>query len=525
MDTLTDQLRRLADGEVSSVQLTERALARAEATRESLNAFRILCRDDALAAAAAADERRRAGDDGALLGVPVAIKDDTDLAGYPTGFGCAGDFPVAVRDAELVTRLRSAGAIVVGKTNTPELGQWPFTEGVAFGATRNAWDPDYTPGGSSGGSATAVAAGIVAAAIGSDGAGSVRIPAAWSHLVGIKPQRGRISTWPWPEAFYGITVHGPLARTVADAARLLDVVAGSTDGDLHRPPAPVDSFLAAAGRTPPRLRIAVSTRIPFSGFPAHLDPRIEAALRRIAQVLAGAGHHVSDADPRYGPAGLSFLPRSTVGLYDWLERMPDPAGLDPRTRDNIRTGRRLRPLLGPARRFEKPSAAPGRSDLRTLRRGAGPDDGPAAATDRRHRRDVERAHRPRDHRRLSVHLAVERPGLARGERAGRSGGRSARRRATDGTGRVGVDADQPGRRTGVERALARPDRPGRRGRRCVRPAGARSPWPQSSSCWPPAARARRARRRDRPVRRRPRARPGHRPRCHRRVPPLPDLDR
>lgn len=354
MDTLSDQLRRLADGEVSSVELTERALDRAHATRESLNAFRIVCADDARRAAAAADERRRSGQQAPLLGVPIAIKDDTDLAGYPTGFGCAGDFPVAVRDAEMVTRLRRAGAVVVGKTNTPELGQWPFTEGAAFGVTRNAWDPDRTPGGSSGGSATAVAAGIVAAAIGSDGAGSIRIPAAWSHLVGIKPQRGRISTWPWPEAFYGITVHGPLARTVADAARMLDVTAGSVDGDRHRPAPPVDTFLAAAGRTPPRLRVAVSTRVPFSGFPAHLDPRIETALRRVGEVLAGAGHRVADADPRYGAAGLSFLPRSHVGLYDWLERMPEPERLDRRTRENIRTGRWMRPLLGAARRFEKP---------------------------------------------------------------------------------------------------------------------------------------------------------------------------
>ena len=139
-------------------------------------------------------------------------------------------------DAEVVRRLRAAGAVIVGKTNTCELGQWPFTSGPGFGHTRNPWSRDHTPGGSSGGSAAAVAAGLVTAAIGSDGAGSVRIPAAWTHLVGIKPQRGRISTWPLPEAFNGITVNGVLARTVADAALVLDAASGNVDGDLHKPP-------------------------------------------------------------------------------------------------------------------------------------------------------------------------------------------------------------------------------------------------------------------------------------------------
>ena len=127
----------------------------------------------------------------------------------------------------MVRRLRAAGAVIVGKTNTCELGQWPFTSGPAFGHTRNPWSREHTPGGSSGGSAAAVAAGLVTAAIGSDGAGSVRIPAAWTHLVGIKPQRGRISTWPLPEAFNGITVNGVLARTVADAALVLDAASGN----------------------------------------------------------------------------------------------------------------------------------------------------------------------------------------------------------------------------------------------------------------------------------------------------------
>lgn len=126
--------------------------------------------------------------------------------------------------------------MIVGKTNTCELGQWPFTSGPGFGHTRNPWSRRHTPGGSSGGSAAAVAAGLVTAAIGSDGAGSIRIPAAWTHLVGIKPQRGRISTWPLPEAFNGVTVNGVLARTVEDAALVLDAASGNVEGDRHQPP-------------------------------------------------------------------------------------------------------------------------------------------------------------------------------------------------------------------------------------------------------------------------------------------------
>ena len=167
----------LAAGEVSATELTTEVLARIETTQPTLNTFRRIRTEAALREAAEADRRLRAGERAPLLGVPMAMKDDLDLAGEPTSFGCAGDFPPATTDSELAQRLREAGAIIVGKTNTPELGQWPFTEGPAFGITRNPWQPDHTPGGSSGGSAAAVAAGIVPVAVGSDGAGSIRIPA------------------------------------------------------------------------------------------------------------------------------------------------------------------------------------------------------------------------------------------------------------------------------------------------------------------------------------------------------------
>ena len=192
------------------------------------------------------------------------------------------------------------------------------------------------------------------AALGSDGAGSVRIPAAWTGLVGIKPQRGRISTWPDAEAFNGLTCLGPLTRTVADAALMLDVLSGSHPGDRHRPPAPSEPYATAARRDPGRLRIALSERVPFSGAPAKLDPRVRAAVERLAEVLRGLGHEVVRDDPAYGLIGLPFMPRSTGGVNDWIENVPDPSLLDRRTHGNARTGRILKPLLGLARALEVP---------------------------------------------------------------------------------------------------------------------------------------------------------------------------
>jgi amidase len=248
--------------------------------------------------------------------------------------------------------------VIVGKTTSPEFGQWPITEGEAFGATRNPWSLDHTPGGSSGGSAAAVAAGLVPAAMGSDGAGSVRIPAAWTHLVGIKPQRGRVSTWPDAESFNGLTCCGPLARTVGDAALLLDAVAGAHPGDRHTPAAPALPFAASAQRDPGPLRIALSFRIPFSAAPATLDPRVRAAVERLAGVLEGLGHEIVDADPFYGLIGATFLPRSLAGLADWATRVPDRALLDPRTRHNANLGRFVGgPLLALARALERPVQA------------------------------------------------------------------------------------------------------------------------------------------------------------------------
>lgn len=353
--SLTDQVQRLRAGEVSSHELIERSLERIEATQPVLNTFRVVCADQALADADEADRRLAAGDtEGApLLGVPIAIKDDVDLAGHTSPFGCPGDFPPAREDAEAVRRLRTAGGIVVGKTNAPEIGQWHFTETPTFGITRNPWDTGHTPGGSSGGAAAAVAAGLVAGAMGSDGAGSIRIPAAWTGLVGLKPQRGRVSTLPEPESFNGLSCYGPLARTAADAALLLDAMHGNAPGDLHEVPPPPEPFAAAAAREPGRLRIALSFATPI-GATGRVDPEHRAAIEDVARRLAGLGHAVEERDPAFGPVGATLAARGMAGVNSWIEENGvDRTLLEPRTLTDARAGRCLSgPPLRLARALE-----------------------------------------------------------------------------------------------------------------------------------------------------------------------------
>src|SRR5256885_9050615 len=217
----------LREGQVSSVELVEGFLGRIEALEPRLNAFRAVYRERALAEAAQADARLRGGDQRLLLGVPIAVKDNVDIAGEQTGYGTRSPRPAPPADSEVVRRLRSAGAVILGKTHLPELAIFPIGESAAWGVTRNPWRPDRTTGGSSSGSAAAVAAGLAAGALGSDGGGSIRIPAACCHLFGIKPQRGRVSVAPFDEHWFGLSVIGPLTRTVMDAALFLDAV---TDG-------------------------------------------------------------------------------------------------------------------------------------------------------------------------------------------------------------------------------------------------------------------------------------------------------
>jgi amidase len=341
--SLTELHDALRAGQLSAATLAARTLAAIAASTDTLNAFSSVRDEEAIADAQAADRRLANGEASPLLGIPVAIKDDMHLAGYPTTLGCPGIFPAQSCDSEAVRRLKAAGAIIVGKTTTPELCQWPITKTSTAGSTRNPWNLDHTPGGSSGGAAAAVAAGIVPAALGSDAAGSIRIPAAWTHLVGLKPQRDRVPT---QDACYGLISYGPLTRTVADAAAMLDALA-ATPADCGTTP-----FTDAARREPAPLRIAVSFRAPFTGHRLRLDPRIRTAIESLADTLTDLGHQITTDDPSYGLCGASLLPRAMAALRDLSRSVPDKAGLDARSRAAIRTGRYLSPLVRPALAIE-----------------------------------------------------------------------------------------------------------------------------------------------------------------------------
>src|ERR671930_194073 len=288
-------------GEIAPRELVEVYLERVERLDPMLNAFRVVMAERALAEAQQAEARRKQGEQRPLLGVPIAIKDDTDVAG------------------EVVRRLRAAGAIVIGKTQVPELTAQPFTETIAFGTTRNPWSLERTPGGSSGGSAAAVAAGLVGAALGSDGAGSIRIPSACCGLFGVKPSRGRVSNAPAAEGWRGLGVRGPIARTVADAALFLDACHGAIDTDAVRAPAPAGAFAAAAGRAPEKLRVAVSLKMP-PGNVVRVHPELRQATLDTADLLRSLGHDVIERDPDYSPlVGSNVTLRFLRGVADDAE--------------------------------------------------------------------------------------------------------------------------------------------------------------------------------------------------------------
>jgi amidase len=314
-------------GEVSSRELVELALRRIERLDPALNAFGAVYAERALREAAAADARVGAQERAPLLGVPVAVKDEIDIAGEITSHGTGAAVTPASGDAEVVRRLRAAGAIVVGKTKMPELGLWPFTESVTWGVTRNPWDVERTPGGSSGGSAAAVAAGMVPAAIGADGAGSIRIPAACCGVFGLKPQRDRVSRAPHDRDRAHWVVFGALTRSVLDTGVMLDVLSSQAQG-----------FTEAAKATPGRLRIAVSTGFP-PGVRGRLSDEVRGALDTTAELLRSLGHTVVersvDMRARDVPVILALIFRLVRELVGEVEH---PQRLERRTRALARPG-------------------------------------------------------------------------------------------------------------------------------------------------------------------------------------------
>jgi amidase len=339
---LANQAELIRDGEVSSRELVELYLERIERLDPQLNAYRIVMAERALAEADQADARRGTGGERSLLGVPIALKDNIDVAGEVTTHGTSAYGEPAREDAEIVKRLRSAGAVILGKTLLPELAIYPWTESATFGATRNPWELNTTVGGSSGGSAAAVAAGLASAGMASDGGGSIRIPAACCGLYGIKPQRGRVSLMPDSEHWHGLSVFGSVTRSVADSALWLDVVSGRADGDVEAARPPATTFAEAATRSPGKLRIAVSTATGPASI-VKVQPEVQRAVEQTAELLRSLGHDVQRRDPDYGLLPALFMPRWLRGIYDDARRLPHPERLERRVRKLVAAGKLIRP--------------------------------------------------------------------------------------------------------------------------------------------------------------------------------------
>lgn len=305
----TETANLIKRGEVSRREVVEAAINRIEKINPLLNAVVFTCFDEALALA---DERDRNPDDGPFSGVPFLLKDmGTSCVGMPSTFGSkfVADFRPE-KDDLLVSRYKATGALVLGKTNVPELGLVAVTESALFGPARNPWDLAYSPGGSSGGSAAAVAAGLVPVAHAGDGGGSIRNPASACGLVGLKPTRARISQGPYSgEVMGGLSNDHVLSRSVRDSAAFLDLTAGPLAGDPYLAPANHRTWLEAATSDPQPLKIAVCVQ----SFKAETEvaPDVVKACQRVAQTLEGLGHHVEVIEP--GPvADRIAAPLATI---------------------------------------------------------------------------------------------------------------------------------------------------------------------------------------------------------------------
>ncbi len=339
---VSGQAALLRDGQMSSRELTQACLDRVDNLDHRLNAFSNVMHERALAEADRRDAARAAGEAlGPLHGVPVAIKEEVDVAGEVSTFGGRANRTPAAADGAVTRRLRDAGAVVLGKTAMPEFGQWPFTESVAHGLTRNPWNPARSPGGSSGGTAAAVASGMVAVGIGGDGGGSIRIPSACCGLFGLKPQRGRVTASPMEHLWWALGTTGPLTRSVRDSALVYDVIRGGEPGDRFEASEPGMSFVEAVDAPVSPLRIGWSTKPVTLG----VRPDVEnvAAVVATADLLASLGHHVEEVDPGYPDPTAAFVPQFFGGVRAEAEMVEHPELLERRTRETVRLGSWVRP--------------------------------------------------------------------------------------------------------------------------------------------------------------------------------------
>jgi amidase len=319
----------IRNGQVAPREVVEEAIRRIEKHDPGLNAVVASRFDEALA------EVDRGLPDGPLRGVPMLVKDlEADVAGLPkTGGSRLFAEARAVRDSEVVARYRRAGMVVLGTTNSPELGKNASTEPLLHGPTRNPWSTAHSSGGSSGGSAAAVAAGMVPVAHGSDGGGSIRIPASMCGLFGLKPSRGRVPGWPYSGALASpVTAHHALTTTVRDSALLLDVVAGPVPGDALGAPTPDRSFLEHVSRRPGRLRIGWAATVP-GDMPVH--PDCSAAVERAAATSRDLGHNVTEVTLAYDPSQVMAASGTIIAasLVSTIDRRLAELGRDLRDDD------------------------------------------------------------------------------------------------------------------------------------------------------------------------------------------------
>lgn len=321
--TAVEIAEAVRSGSLTARAATERALAHIERTQPATNAWQVVRAEKALAEADAIDQRPDR-DHLQLAGVPIAVKDNVPVAGEPMRDGSTASDPTPrTTDHEVVRRLREAGAVVVGTTRVPELCIWGATDS-AFGITRNPWDPSLTPGGSSGGSAAAVAAGDVTLALGADGMGSIRIPSACCGLVGLKPGLGVVPADLGSTSWHGMAENGPLATTVADTAAMFAVLAGDASYSEVSEPEP--------------LRIAWSAKSPAVGFPAAEE--WANAARSTADLLAEAGHSVVHRSPTYrATLPATALQVWTAGAAQDAGTYADPSALERRNQRHVQIGR------------------------------------------------------------------------------------------------------------------------------------------------------------------------------------------
>jgi amidase len=316
-------------GEISARELTEISLARIEELNPRCNAFVQVDAEGALAAA----DQIAPGDERPFAGVPIAIKNNRAVKGLRFTYGCGLMAEnVADFDDYVTRRFRDAGFVIVGSTTLPEYGVLPVSEARVFGPTRNPWDLERTPGGSSGGASAAVAAGMVPVAHGNDGGGSIRIPAACCGLVGLKPSRGRVSIGPRLGDSM-LSIDGVLTRTVADTAAILDAIAGYELGDATWAPAPKQSFAQSATEPPGRLRIACTLLPPTDD--AVVDPICAAAVDEASGLLRSLGHDVVDFDPPWqsGEIGQLFGAQFAIDVAKWIAYSAAVAGRAPAEED------------------------------------------------------------------------------------------------------------------------------------------------------------------------------------------------